>query len=104
MDGSDKSDLRKEVVVESSKIVAREILEAIRPTLEETTFISIAAAAGRLDMNSQSAERFLADYIVEFGNRTKRISLANFRRAVEARSSKIEAARCRASKSSGFHL
>ena len=96
MDHNHQSQLLRDSIEGIITRCVPQVMDHLLPKLDEMTYITINRAAGMLEMNSGACKRFLAGYIVDFGLRNQRVSLANLKIAIEARRVKMEKARRKA--------
>lgn len=64
------------------------VWEHQKSCIEELTLISIARFAGMVDLSTGQARRILEE-VIDFGSQSTRVSLAEARRAIDARRTKI---------------
>ena len=69
--------------------VAQRIWEKIEHSTDEIICLSFARASGALDLSTVHANKII-DEFVDFGQRDKRITLANLKRIIAARTVKRE--------------
>lgn len=72
------------------------LINMLETSLDELAYINLNRCAGLLDMNTTAVKRFLGEYLIDFGPRNKRVSLADLKRAIAARRAKMEKARKKA--------
>lgn len=75
------------VLKEVAEGLIEKVWAKIDQSIEEISCVSVARAAGILDLSTQQARRVF-DEVVEFGPRDNRITLAALRRAIEKRITK----------------